>query len=147
MQTLILPGLNGQQVRPGLNCDLIAARLPIVLGKTKYHCSKSYLQVRVISESLGLEDSQGSPHWDPASFKGLCHWASTCIAVKWVRDLCLAHQGIRIYRFFKLVSKARRLLSLSIKKNQNYKHRQQMMNGCYRPQKKGALWRGFLKKY
>lgn len=45
----------------------------------------------------------------------LCHWASTYIAVKWFRDLCLAHLGIRIYRFFKLVSKAHRLLSLSIK--------------------------------
>ena len=67
-----------------------------------------------MSESLGLEDSQGGPHWDPASFKEICHWASTRIAVKWVRDPCLAHQGIRIYGFFKLVSKVYKLLSLSM---------------------------------
>lgn len=35
--------------------------------------------------------------------------------MKWVRDPCLAHQGIRTYRFFKLVSKVYRLLSLSMK--------------------------------
>lgn len=48
---------------------------------------------------------------DPASSRSF----ATCIAVKWVSDPGLTHQGVRIYGFFKLVSKAYTLLKLSMK--------------------------------
>lgn len=53
-------GSRSGQARPKLQSDSSLGLSSLCFGKN---------QVRVTSESLGLEDSEVDRHWDPASFK------------------------------------------------------------------------------